>query len=75
MYLHIINYAVRIIIILLGVAIVSGIIPAPKDRVTLFNVMGVVFILFGLYRIVLYRLKSKEYDFSSGTMVEDNEEE
>ncbi len=79
MYLHIINYAVRIVIIILGIIMVSGIITPPRENAEFFTIMGVVFILFGLYRLVLYRFKSQRYDFSSGNIIskddEDEEEE
>jgi hypothetical protein len=44
---------------------VSGIIIPTSDDATMFRVMGIVFILFGVYRIVIYRMKYKEYNFKS----------
>ena len=60
--LHIVNYIVKIVIIIIGIIFISGIIPAPNGDTTLFRVMGVVFILFGVHRIVTYKLKYKMYN-------------
>ncbi len=64
MFLHIINYTVRGMIILLGVLLLSGIINVGTADSTFIKVMGVVFILFGIYRISIYRMQSKKYNFS-----------
>lgn len=69
--LHIINYIVRIAIIVIGIIFVSGIVAPPNSDTTLFRVMGGVFILFGIYRIAIYRMKYKEYNFRD----KDNEDE
>ena len=60
--LHIVNYIVRIFIIIIGLIFLLDIIPSNNDT-TPFRVMGAVFVLFGIYRIVLYRMKYKEYNF------------
>lgn len=61
MFIRIINYAVRGLIILIGLFFLSGIIvPEGADR-TLYTVCGLVFTLFGIYRIALYRSKEKRY--------------
>lgn len=72
MFLHIINYTVRGMIILLGVLLLSGIINVGSADSTFLKVMGVVFILFGIYRISIYRMQSKKYNFSISE--EDNDE-
>jgi hypothetical protein len=59
--LNIVNYIVRISIIIIGIILVSGLITPQNGDTILFRVMGVIFILFGAYRIVLYRMKSKQY--------------
>ncbi len=51
-------------IILLGVLLLSGIINVGTADSTFIKVMGVVFILFGIYRISIYRMQSKKYNFS-----------
>lgn len=61
--LNIINYIVRILIVIAGIVFVSGLITPQDGDSTRFRVMGIVFILFGLYRIVMYRMKSKQYKF------------
>jgi hypothetical protein len=59
--LNIVNYIVRIGIIVIGIVLVSGLIAPQNGDTTLYRVMGIIFILFGTYRIVLYRMKSKQY--------------
>lgn len=71
--LHIVNYIIKIAIIIIGIIFISGIIPAPNNDNTLFRVMGGVFILFGIYRIVLYRMKYKEYNFKKSEEEKDEE--
>jgi len=73
MYLNIINYTVRIAIIIIGIIILSGKI-TPKGNEELYQIMGVIFILFGIYRIVLYKMKSKQYDFRTKSMIEKDKE-
>jgi hypothetical protein len=73
--LHIINYIIKIAIIIIGIIFISGIIPAPNSDTTMLRVMGGVFILFGVYRIVLYRMKYKEYNFDTKSDMEDKENE
>jgi Ca2+/H+ antiporter len=62
--LHIINYIVKIGIIIIGILLICGIGSTVENDTTHFKVMGVVFVLFGIYRIILYRMKTKQYDFS-----------
>jgi len=62
MHNHIINYTVRIFIIIMGVIFLSGYITPPNGDTNLFRVMGVVLILFGAYRIANYRRKIKHYE-------------
>jgi Ca2+/H+ antiporter len=61
--MHIINYSVRILIIIIGILFLSGFITPANGDTTLYNVMGIIFILFGTYRIALYRMKTKQYNF------------
>ncbi len=75
MFLHVINYIVRISIVAIGVVLVSGVLFKGKDNSEMFTVMGIVFILFGLYRIVIYRMKSKQYDFKTKQFTGDTDDE
>lgn len=62
MILRIINYAVRILIVVIGILLLSGFILSeiePQFRIT----VGIVFILFGLYRISLLYSQEKRYKF------------
>ena len=61
MLLDIVNYAVRIIIVILGILLIFGVIMPPGTDDIMFRVMGVVFVLFGVYRIVMYRIQRKRY--------------
>ncbi|MCL2038945.1 MAG: hypothetical protein FWG85_00780 [Bacteroidetes bacterium] len=72
--LHIINYIVKISIIIIGIVFIIGVIPAAKEDAVLFRVMGGVFVLFGVYRIVLYRMKYKEYNFKNNENKNENDE-
>ena len=57
----IINYSIRILIILLGLLFVSGFIMPEDSDPTMMRVFGVVFVLFGFYRLALYRANKKRY--------------
>lgn len=62
MLLHVINYAVRGLIIVVGLILISGIfIPDTNENKFLTQVMGAVFIIWGIYRIVLYKSNYKKY--------------
>lgn len=57
----IINYSIRILIILLGLVFVSGLLMPEGSDPTMMRVFGVVFVLFGFYRLALYRANRKRY--------------
>lgn len=60
MLLKIINYIVRSFIVVLGILIITGVIFNefdPQMRI----VFGVVFILFGIYRLTMYYTQEKRY--------------
>ena len=63
--IHIINYAIKSFIIIVGIVFLSGVATPANGDATLFRVMGVVFILFGVYRIILYRTKVKQYNLAA----------
>ncbi len=57
----VINYGIRILIILLGLLFVSGYIMPEDSDPTMMRVFGAVFVLFGFYRLALYRANKKRY--------------
>lgn len=73
MFMHIINYAIRGLIILIGIFLLSGAYNNDRMDASLLRVMGAIFILFGVYRIVLYRTQMKKYNFSDRKENEDFE--
>ena len=62
MFLKIINYSVRVIIIIVGILFLSGLIIPPDFDPTFITVVGIVFILFGLYRLITYHSHLQRYE-------------
>ncbi|MDX9790805.1 MAG: hypothetical protein WC313_01535 [Candidatus Kapaibacterium sp.] len=62
MLMRIINYSVRGFIVLLGILIATGVILEEFD-VQMRIVFGLVFILFGIYRLTMYYTQEKRYKF------------
>lgn len=61
----IINYFVKGLIILIGLLFIifgGDLMPQDADPI-MFRVFGVIFILFGIYRVLLYRANKKKYKF------------
>ena len=61
----IINYFVKGLIILIGLLFIifgGDMMPNNADPI-MFRVFGVIFILFGIYRVLLYRANKKKYKF------------
>ena len=64
----ILNYGVRIFIILVGLVLALGLIKArDSEQNFIFRIMGIIITLFGFYRIIMYRsnlryFKSKDED-------------
>ena len=56
MLLRLINYGIRIAIIVVGILLVSGAIPLKNTDDSFIKPMGYLFIIFGVYRIVTYYL-------------------
>ncbi len=56
----ILNYAARGMVILVGILWVSGLIPAVNYDTNL-KMFGVVFILFGFYRVATFYTQQMEY--------------
>lgn len=57
----VINYGIRILIILLGLLFVSGYFMPEDSDPTMMRVFGAIFVLFGFYRLALYRANKKRY--------------
>ena len=61
MLLKIVNYCIKILIVLLGVLLASGVLfPSYPDKL-LIRAMGVLFIFWGVYRIIVYTMNLKKY--------------
>jgi arginine exporter protein ArgO len=73
MLAHIINYSIRFLIIIIGVLLVSGLLSNPTWDTTFLRIMGIIFILFGVYRIIIYYSQVKRYNFDSQEDDEDEE--
>jgi len=70
MLLIIINYTVRGGIIVLGVLLIAGVLDFGDSDRALMRAFGVICVLFGIYRISIYRMQQKRYSF-----LEDEEDE
>ena len=57
MIMNILNYVVRIAIIIVGILLLSGIVMPPNTDATMVKVMGAILILWGVFRILTYRTK------------------
>ncbi|MFC2130329.1 hypothetical protein ACFLSQ_02730 [Bacteroidota bacterium] len=64
MIAQIINYSIRGLIIIIGILLISGILSSPEWDDSFLRIMGIVFILFGVYRVIIYRSQVKRYNFS-----------
>lgn len=75
------NYIFRSVFIIVGLLILTGVLEvAPYDNAEANqNVRiagGLILVLFGIYRIALYRIKSKRFDFAAeNDEYEDDENE
>lgn len=58
--MNILNYAVRILIIAIGVVFLLDIVTIPNTEPFVVKVMGLIFVLWGVFRIVTYRVHLKE---------------
>ncbi len=58
-----INYIIRALVIAVGIVLVSGVLTPPGGDNTMFTIMGIVVILFGIYRILTYYSGLKRYNF------------
>ncbi len=55
----IINYGIRSLIILFGLLLLTGVVAPPQTDTAMLRVFGVIFILFGSYRIATYYTAQK----------------
>ncbi|GAB1372548.1 hypothetical protein MASR1M45_26100 [Candidatus Kapaibacterium sp.] len=69
MLMRIINYTIRSMIVILGLLIITGTIFEQMDT-QMRIVFGVVFILFGIYRLIMYYTQERRYKF-----LEENDED
>ena len=58
--LTIINYITRIIIIVVGILFIFGVF-TPNNKTDIPTIIGIICIIFGTYRLIIYKIKSKEY--------------
>ena len=67
MFSKIVNYGIRIIMILLGVGmIIAGVFYSDRfNDSTLITVMGVIVMLFGIYRLSMYKIQTERYQFNN----------
>jgi uncharacterized protein YhhL (DUF1145 family) len=60
-FLKIINYSFRILIICIGIVLISGLLPTfGNQNARMTKVFGGVFILYGIYRLVILRTRLKQ---------------
>ncbi|MES2765682.1 MAG: hypothetical protein V4642_07440 [Bacteroidota bacterium] len=59
MYTHILNYGVRAAMIIVGLLMVLGVFSPPRQDASLMRMMGIVMILFGVYRMAMYYTKQQ----------------
>lgn len=64
--LHIINYIIRGLIVVIGILLVTGILSSSQWDESFLKIMGIIFILFGIYRIILYRHQVRKYNLMEG---------
>jgi hypothetical protein len=61
MFLKIINYTIRGLIVVIGILLVSGVLMPRNADGGILRVMGVIFILFGSYRLMMFHSQHKRY--------------
>jgi len=68
-----INYLIKFVIIAFGIVIFFNIVELDMPDTTR-QVLGVIVVLFGIYRIVIFRSKQSQYRFEVNKGEEDDEE-
>lgn len=72
MFMKVLNYSIRALIILVGIFMLFIYTPPkPNIDMTFVRTMGGIMILFGVYRIVIYYYEQKKYNF----MIKEDENE
>ncbi len=63
MFGKILNYGVKVLIVVIGIILLSGFFKPENVMVddSVFRVMGAIFILYGIYRIIVYRNALRRY--------------
>ena len=62
MLLIIINYAVKILTIIIGIILLTGLfLPPMGGNAGMVKAMGVVLIIWGVYRLIMYRITLNRY--------------
>jgi Sec-independent protein translocase protein TatA len=69
----IINYSTRLLVIIIGFVLVFGDFTPENTDDNLVNIVGIIFILFGAYRLISYHYSWKKY--SSGSKDRDNDDD
>ena len=62
MLMHVINYLVRILIMVIGIVFATGIFTPKSQDSSMMRVMGVVLILWGFYRLLTYRARVRQLE-------------
>ncbi|MFY8160864.1 MAG: hypothetical protein ACOVNU_06000 [Candidatus Kapaibacteriota bacterium] len=63
-FLFIINFAVRVIVILVGLVVLFDLLKIPNLDTQARIIMGVVITLFGAYRLSIFYMQNKRYNFN-----------
>ncbi len=69
-----INYIIRSLVLLVGIVLVSGALNPPDSDNTMYTVLGIVVILFAIYRLISYHTALKRYNFVKKGDNEDEED-
>lgn len=77
MFSKIFNIGIRVVMILLGAAmIIAGLFFSDRlNDSTLITVMGVIVMLFGIYRLSMYWIHADRYQFDNDEEDEDEKDE
>ncbi|MDQ1265774.1 MAG: hypothetical protein QG635_926 [Bacteroidota bacterium] len=65
MILKIINYTVRGATIIIGIILLTGLFMPDTPDMVMYRTMGVVFILFGIYRLIVYHSQQKRHYYDN----------
>lgn len=65
MFNSILNYGVRIIIIVFGIIFVFNLLDIKQGDITMLRAIGIIMILFGVYRLLTYKAAVSRYKNSN----------